>query len=142
MATRALIAKDLGNDQVKYIYSHWDGYPSHVGRILFGHYNTEEKLDALLEQGDVSILAEEIGEKHPFGEDVKGACTFYGRDRGEKGVEAKVIVAVDEKTIRERADECGAEYVYLFRNNEWQYLKVYGNGSFAPLTEEVVEKSN
>lgn len=142
MATRALIAKYLGDDQVKYIYSHWDGYPSHVGRILFGHYNTEEKLDALLEQGDVSILAEEIGEKHPFGDAVEGVCTFYGRDRDEKNVEAKVFVAPDEKNFRERADECGAEYVYLFRENEWHYLKVYGHDPFSPLTKEIVKKDN
>ena len=39
------------------IYCHWDGYPEHHMPILTEHYNTAEKVQALLALGDISILA-------------------------------------------------------------------------------------
>lgn len=56
MSTRALIAKELKNGKYKTIYCHSDGYPKGVGKTLLTEYNTEEKLDALLDLGDLSIL--------------------------------------------------------------------------------------
>jgi hypothetical protein len=94
MATRSLIGK-LNSDKttVDYIYCHWNGHIDNNGRILHEHYNTLEKVDALLALGDLSSLGNEIGEKHDFdfhlskpGEDW---CTAYGRDRGETGVSVK-----------------------------------------------------
>lgn len=137
MSTRSIIAKSLGDGKAKVVYCHWDGYPSYVGRILLKNYDAA-KLDELLSLGDVSQLGENIGEKHPFGEDVEGVCTFYGRDRDEVNVGAEVV-SEEAGSIRKYARERGAEYVYLLRDSQWFYLAVYGSDSdFAPLTEEVV----
>lgn len=38
------------------IYSHWDNYPEYNGRILRTHYNTREKVEELVDGGDVSCL--------------------------------------------------------------------------------------
>lgn len=48
MATRAGIWQKQ-SDGWRGVYLHWDGYPEHAGKTLAECYNTEEKVDALLE---------------------------------------------------------------------------------------------
>jgi hypothetical protein len=151
MSTRSVIGKVLGEGKIRYVSAHWDGYPSHNGRILLENYN-EEKLDKLLELGDVSILGPEIGEKHPFDANYftqpdqpkhpkAGWCKFYGRDRGEADIEAK---EADFVSLPQAADQCGAEFVYLFENGAWKYAKVPFSSkrklTFKELTPKVVAK--
>jgi hypothetical protein len=124
MATRSLIGK-LNSDKttVDYIYCHWDGYIGHNGKILHEHYNTLEKVDALLALGDLSSLGKEIGEKHDFdfhfckpGEDW---CTAYGRDRGEDNSEMATTTLEDYPSENE-----STEYHYLFTNEGWKVVSV------------------
>jgi hypothetical protein len=119
MATRSLIGKLNSDNTVDYIYCHWDGYLEHNGRILHEHYNTLEKVDALLALGDLSSLGNEIGEKHDFdfhlskpGEDW---CTAYGRDRGETGVSVKTTTFELYPTSNWTTD-----YQYLFTDEGWK----------------------
>jgi len=133
MGTRARIGVKT-SEGIKSIYLHWDGYPSHAGTILQEHYNDADKVQQLIEMGDMSILAPEIGVKHPFSsldcgmttkeyEDQFGnMCVFYGRDRGETRTEAKD--SVGEYSFKLVADNCGAEYWYLFENGNWKSGKV------------------
>ena len=78
----------------------------------------------------MSSLRAEIGEKHAFSkfelptEEVEAFetltenwCTFYGRDRGEKGTEFEVDHTFAE--FLERVDGCGAEYYYIMENGQW-----------------------
>lgn len=46
----------LENGQVKNIYCHWDGYTSHNGAILLDHYDTLDKVKALVDRSNVSSL--------------------------------------------------------------------------------------
>jgi hypothetical protein len=100
MSTRSMIAKKLPDGRFRAIYSHWDGYPSHNGRILLEHYSDSAKLDRLLDLGNISVLREEVGEKHDF--DMKMLAggekwtTAYGRDRGDEDQEAKVFDTLAE----------------------------------------------
>jgi len=109
MGTRSTIALEYADGTVEQVYCHWDGYLDHNGRILADHYSDPFKLRDLIDQGDISSLSEEIGEKHPFSpaynetdaakkaavqaayEAAHGAgwTTFYARDRGEDGVSAR-----------------------------------------------------
>jgi hypothetical protein len=84
MATRSRIAIEDEKGTVRSVYSHWDGYPSHNGRILFEHFQNPEKVNNLIALGDLSSLAPEIelAEGHTFENPVKGVTVFYGRDRG------------------------------------------------------------
>lgn len=85
MGTRSDIIVKLANGQWKRIYCHWDGYLSHNGKILFKHYNSQERAEALVEHGDLSILGKQCSkpEGHSYATPVKGYCVYYGRDRGE-----------------------------------------------------------
>ena len=45
---------------VKSIYCHFDGYPSHNGRILNESFKDHDKVKSLIDLGDISFLREEI----------------------------------------------------------------------------------
>ena len=83
MGTRSFIAKKVNEEKYIAVYCHWDGYPSHNGKILKEHYSNSNRLDLLLSHGDMSVLGSEIGNMHDFeNRDDGNVCTFYGRDRG------------------------------------------------------------
>ena len=128
MGTRSRIGVMHG-DKVKSIYCHWDGYLDFNGRILQEHYDSA-RANHLVALGDMSSLRAKIGEKHAFSqfelpaEEVEAFkaltenwCTFYGRDRGEKGVEFKVAQTFDE--FMEQCDNSGAEYYYIMKDGVW-----------------------
>lgn len=127
MGTRSAIGIYHGN-KIKGIYCHWDGYLSYNGRILQEYYNSP-KTNQLIALGNVSSLAPEIGEKHPFSRldtdmsseefdsKYQDMTTFYGRDRNEKGQEYKVFDSGEE--FMEYFDSCGCEYFYLMKDGEW-----------------------
>ena len=132
MGTRSRIGVMHG-DKVKSIYCHYDGYLEGVGQTLLEHYDSS-KANHLVALGDMSTIGNIIGEAHPFSPfdlpaELEGMsltdfnarfgemCTFYGRDRGEKGVEFKVAQTFDE--FMEQCDNCGAEYYYIMRDGVW-----------------------
>ena len=130
MATRSRIGLCQGAQGIESVYCHWDGYPEHNGRILLDHYD-EAKLVQLLALGDLSVLAPEIGEQHPFSQlevpadqrvNYDNWCTFYGRDRGETGVGSRRQYTVAQ--FFGAADSCGAEWVYLLQQGEWMCGRV------------------
>ena len=143
MGTRSRIGVMHG-DKVKSIYCHWDGYLEHNGAILQEHYDSA-KANNLVALGDLSSLRPNIGEKHAFSQFELSAdeveafkaltedmCTFYGRDRGEKGVEFKVAQTFDE--FMEQCDNSGAEYYYIMRDGVWYCGDTYESG---PLSKKL-----
>ena len=136
MGTRSRIGVMHG-DKVKSIYCHWDGYLEHNGAILQEHYDSA-KANQLVALGDLSSLRANIGEKHAFSQFELPAdeveafkaltenwCTFYGRDRGEKGVEFKVAQTFDE--FLEQCYNSGAEYYYIMKDGVWYCGDTYGS---------------
>jgi hypothetical protein len=96
--------------------------------------------------GDMSSLGKVIGEQHPFSpfgskedetlyEHAKeaGYCTFYGRDRGEKGTDFRVSQTFEE--FLALAEGCGAEYYYLLKDGVWYCGDTYGS---TPLSGKLV----
>ena len=119
MATRYMIAFDNG-DELYAIYSHSDGYLSHNGRILLNHYDDIEKVEELMDLGNLSVLGKKIGEKQNFDifED-REACLAYGRDRGETGQEAGKYISLIEATME--FSDC--DYFYVFDGHKWLWKR-------------------
>ena len=134
MATRSTIALLRDNGEVVKVYCHWDGYLDNNGRLLVTHYNTPEKIEALLTGGDISSLGEVIGEKHPFDtfnkdkmseEDLALAAKaveerwtlYYGRDSGETGTEPKVYADLGLYERNAQFEEFNYCYIY----GTWYY---------------------
>jgi hypothetical protein len=145
MATRSRIAIETGDGTVKSVYCHWDGYPSNNGRILLEHYKDREKLEKLINLGALSSLAPEVdipeGVEHNFENQVKGICVFYGRDRGETGVEA--MTHENPKAFLRSDVE---EYGYLLTlEGEWLFCNGHKNSStrdFVRLDEVSMEEAD
>lgn len=148
MGTRSRIGVMHG-DVVKSVYCHWDGYLEHNGQILQEHYDSA-KANHLVSMGDLSSLAPEIGEKHPFSQfdvpedqrvNYDNWCTFYARDRGETGTEWKVAHTFEE--FLGQCEGCGAEFYYIMRDGVWYVGDTYGRTALSsqlkPLAEELVQ---
>ena len=114
MGTRSHIGIENQDGTVRYIYCNWDGYPDHNGKILIENYFLADKINELLDLGDISSLAPEIGEKHDFDNPPKNQCNVYGRDRGENNTKSRTVGDIDQ--FLKLADE---DYTYLFRNGKW-----------------------
>lgn len=136
MATRSTIAIERKDGTVAQVYCHWDGYLSNNGKLLAENYTTPEQVEALLAGGSISSLGRQIGEKHPFdtytklsAEDTalaakaeaEGWTKYYGRDRGEEDVDARVFKDYADY----KANAQFEEYDYIMRNGVW-YVSPYG----------------
>ena len=150
MATRSTIALEFADGTVQQVYSHWDGYLEHNGRLLVKHYSDPFKLRDLIDLGDVSSLKEEIGTQHAFSQfDTEmnadeydalygNMTTFYGRDRGEQGTGAKKFADFADY----EANFIHEEYAYILRRDGNWYVKQYSK-DFEPLKpalEKVAEE--
>ena len=115
MSTKSTIAiADVPNNDYRGIYCHWDGDVSHNGKILFESYKDREKVEELLNLGALSILGKEIGEKQSFESPKKGFCLSYGRDRGEKDVDAVQYDSIEDLV------KDSEKYLYVYRRNTEQ----------------------
>ena len=122
MATRSTIGMLLEDGQtIRSVYCHWDGYPEGVGATLKEHYTDLAKIERLLDIGDISSLREEIGEQHDF-DAVSDVTTFYGRDRGETGINALTHADEHEWIGFRRGSWC--EYGYLWADGQWHTFKI------------------
>lgn len=152
MGTRSTIALEFADGSVQQVYCHWDGYLEHNGQILLDHYSDPFKLAKVMELGDLSSLNENIGEKHPFDPPGKydspeyefhrnkygKMCKFYGRDRGEKDVNARSFSNYAEYLSEGQSEE----YNYILRQvngkAEW-FVETYTiqRDAFVPLTTAI-----
>ena len=126
MATRSTIGMLLEDGEtIRSVYCHWDGYPEGVGAVLKAFYTDEEKIDRLLSMGDISSLDQQIGsptERNPFDDRTEGITCFYGRDRGETGINALTHADENEWLGFRKGSWC--EYGYLWANGEWHTFKI------------------
>lgn len=119
MGTRSAIGYATTEGRIRAKYSHYDGYPAYTGKMLQEHYRETSKIVEMVELGDQSVLAPEIVPKgpHSFDSPEEGVTIFYGRDRGETGVEPREFESL-EKFVEHFAD-CWCEYFYIYAHGEW-----------------------
>ena len=129
MATRAMIGVMADDGSIRAIYSHWDGYPAHVGVLLKTFYDNWEAVYDLLDRGDISSLGPTLEE-----------TTFFSGDRGEDEVSAKVFKDIAEAV--QYYTECWCEYFYVFEDDIWMVRDYNGvNRSLAGVIEDLREEA-
>ena len=101
MATRATIGMVTDEGYIRYIYSHWDGYLKGVGATLLENYNTDAQVAELIENGDVSELADTIEDS-----------VFYHRDRGEL---LNTVCPLETDSLTDLREE----FAYVWTGSEW-----------------------
>lgn len=149
MGTRSMIGVMHG-DNCKIVYCHWDGYLSHNGRILQEHYDSA-KANHLVALGNLSSLAPELGEKHPFSQfdctmtsdeyrnKYGNMCTFYERDREEEGQE--FVTHTSKESLIESFNKSWCEFAYIMQNGVW-YVMFQGDSNFYLLSEELAKEKD
>jgi len=139
MGTRSTIALEYADGTVDQIYCHWDGYLDHNGKILAKSYTDPFKVRQLMDLGDMSILAANIGTQHAFDTQAEGECTFYKRDRNENGCEAKRFKSYEDYVANHQYEE----YEYILRNVEGKatwFVAEHGN-RYVPLVEAILKEA-
>lgn len=134
MSTRSRIAIEQSDGTIKSVYCHSDGYPEGVGAILKKHYTDPEKIEKLLELGDLSRLGTFYDEKLAKMDwdkwdmekeareklwAITSDMTVPYKDRGED------VPAREDENLVEfmgKLGNCGEEYTYLYRED---YSGVY-----------------
>jgi hypothetical protein len=110
MGTRSRIGLELSDGSILSIYSHWDGYPEFNGVKLVEHFNTKEKVQELIDLGDISCLWTNAGWNNETLPEV-GPLPYS--TRGED-----CPPHLDANLNEYLAD--GEEYSYIFtQNGEW-----------------------
>lgn len=116
MATRCVIGIKRKDGKIECISCHYDGDLLGVGDMLLNHYMVQDKLEKLLELGDISALRENVepekGVQHSFRNPDAHTTIAYGRDRGEKNVQSIVFDNIEQ--FQNEFNNSWCEYAYLF----------------------------
>lgn len=158
MSTRSLIFKKYEDGTFKGIYCHNDGYIDYNGNILYFYYNKPDRINRLIELGDLSVLGTYIeplkegihkhftfdskkdfieynfSEEHSFDNPQEDVCVAYARDRGE---ELHISTATTKDELRQIFKESWCDYIYVFDNNKW-YVSTNGK-DYTELREELLK---
>lgn len=125
MSTPCYIGKENSDKSITYIYVHHDGYLEGVGKELLDSYQNEEKVNKLLELGDLSSLGNEpitnLKAWEDWGSCSLRTCISY-KDRGETDVDAVTIESL--KALEKKLDAplfAPVDYTYIFRKGKWYY---------------------
>lgn len=144
MATRSFIWMKAPEGW-KGIYCHWGGYLEGVGEILRNHYTNSDKIEKLINLGDISMLAPEICEKNDFDNPDKNCVLAYHRDRGDDWADCAPKTARNVDEAIDISREYWAEYIYFWDGAQWHCYDwgkdkwVYGLGSPVEHREASIE---
>ena len=108
MATRSRIGLLIGDESVVSVYHHWDGYPGWLGIHLRQNYTTREKIEELLDGGDISCIDSDTNWDR---QECEPHVQYYN-DRGEK-TEPRLDLSEYDFFIN------GEEFAYIFDDGEW-----------------------
>jgi hypothetical protein len=144
MGTRSNIGIVNEDASVTAIYCHWDGYPSHNGKMLLNRYNDISIVNQLMNLGDLSSLREKLypndSKPHTFQNQQDDVCVAYGRERNESDVDCKTFKDISD--FERFAGNSDAEYQYLFNSGKWTYRKTNRDDKWKQLTAEECEDNN
>lgn len=105
MATRCYIGLEGLDGTVRYVYCHWDGYPSETGRILQEDWQSYTLVSNMINKGNMSYLGRNLG-------DTKFYCKEGDPNEEDKGAE----YCKDVNAYSATAPDYLIEYIYLFKD--------------------------
>ena len=122
MSTNSRIGIRLPDDSILSVYHHWDGYPEWLGVTLKQQYNTREKIEELIDGGNMSSCYTDSGwdldEKREY-------APLYYTERGESLDDNAPKLSKNEKEYLVTTDKCCGEFAYIFElNNTWRCIEL------------------
>ena len=142
MSTRSFIGIERPDGTVRAIYCQWDGYPEGNGRLLEKHWTKPEKIEKLMDLGDISSLGEVLGRKHEYSDRTHPTwTTARKRDMG-RNIEAQFHFQdlQDYNAMLDSDDNWGTEWAYLFTGDGWFVREVVPVGYAWGRIEAVIER--
>ena len=132
MSTRSVIGIMNNDNSVNSVYCHFDGYPEHTGYFLKKFFDTTDKVENLISNGDISSLVSsrnwESDEKglNPTINNKQVLKTVYYNNRPNKELtncQWENIKPQKHKSVLEFFErDCADEYKYLFLpSGKWNY---------------------
>ena len=130
MSTRSSIAIKRKDGTVESVYCHSDGYLEYNGVMLNKFYRNPEKINSLINLGDLSFLDRRVNPDpdvvHSFDYDKRqeGVTVAYGRDRNEKKTNKKIHQSLKDYIMS--FGDSWQEYAYLYDedNNKWLWSEI------------------
>lgn len=150
MSTRSSIAIKRKDGTIESVYCHSDGYLEYNGIMLDKFYRNQEKINSLINLGDLSFLDRRVNPEpdvtHSFDFDKRqeGVTVAYGRDRNDKNTQKKI-----HKNLSEYTDylfDSWLIYAYLYdeENSKWLWSRIphdnIDNIEFISLEDTLKEK--
>jgi hypothetical protein len=111
MSTRGRIGIELADGSILSIYSHFDSYSEGLGVKLVEHFNTKEKVQELVDLGDISCIWTNLG----FNQETlpeTGPLPYSAR--GED-CPPRLDADLCEYLLPDNSEE----YAYVFRAGQW-----------------------
>ena len=124
MATRALIGYLDDGKKFTCTYNHYDGYPEYLGKILKKHYSGEEKAKLVASVGYITGIDEDGTINSKFNE---SANTMI--------LDEEAFSAAMQ--IGEEVNGYGADYGYVYFNDEWNTIK---NNGIEGMAKQIVDE--
>ena len=124
MATRALIGYLDDSKKLTTTYNHYDGYPAYLGKILKEHYSGDEKAKSIASKGYISSIDED------------------GTINSKFNNPANTMILDEEAfsaamQIGDEVDGYGADYGYVYFNDEWNIIK---NNDSDGMAKQIVDE--
>jgi hypothetical protein len=116
MSTRGRIGILLEDGTIRSVYSHWNNQPEANGAILVKEYTTKEKVEDLIDGGDISCLKTDTDWK---GNCREGTFVLYYKERGDLDCDA--LISENDPDYFHLTRNCDGEFAYLFdpKSNVW-----------------------
>ena len=124
MATRALIGYLDDGKKFTCTYNHYDGYPEYLGKILKKHYSGEEKAKLVASVGYITGIDEDGTINSKFNE---SANTMI--------LDEEAFSAAMQ--IGDEVNDYGADYGYVYFNDEWNTIK---NNGIEGMAKQIVDE--
>ena len=105
MATRCYIGLEGLDGTVRYVYCHWDGYPSCTGKILQEDWNSYTLVSNMINKGNMSYLGRNLGDTE-----------FYCKEGDPNEEDEGAKYCKDVNAYSATAPDYLIEYIYLFKD--------------------------
>lgn len=121
MSTHSFIGI-IENNIIKGIYCHFNGFLEGNGKMLFEHYQDDDKIKNLISLGSISCVNKEVNptENHDFDHPQKDVVIAYHRDRGE---ELEIDMFDNIKDFKQYVNSFYFQYSYIRYNKKWYVVK-------------------
>ena len=124
MATRALIGYLDDSKKLTTTYNHYDGYPEYLGKVLKEHYSGDDKAKEVASVGYITSIDEDGKINSKFNE---SANTMI--------LDEEAFSAAMQ--IGDEVNGYGADYGYVYFNDEWNTVK---NNGIKGMAEQIVDE--